>query len=187
MSDTQIVQLNLDTEVMIDLETTGIAAGCCILSIGATTLSGMDKCLVVISHESNLAAGLKDNPRTMDWWSKQSEEARAEVFNNPRALMLQDALQQLSDWFKTVGVTGLWGKGNDFDKPILEAAYVAVDLPIPYNYKIGRCYRTLEALYPDVTVDPAVAATLIKHRALDDAIYQAIQLVAILRSTGHVS
>ena len=60
--------MSLQDNVMIDLETTGVAAGCCILSIGACTLDLNNEFYQKISLASCYDRGLKDLPSTLDWW-----------------------------------------------------------------------------------------------------------------------
>jgi len=165
-------------DIMIDLETTGVYAGCCILSIGACNLDGTRTFYVAIQHRSCLAAGLQDNSGTLEWWSKQSQEAQDAAFNNPDALPLAEALAVFNVWLEDVEPKGIWGNGADFDKPILEAAYRAVDLVPAYKgYNTSRCYRTLKALYSWVK---APTFEGVRHNALADAGHQADHLLLIL-------
>lgn len=165
-----------DNEVMVDLETVGKAAGCGILSIGASTLDRKLSFYVNIDIISCYDVGLKDDPSTLMWWNEQPEEARIEAFNGK--LHIKEALTVFSSWYKRTKSPTLWGNGSDFDKPILEAAYNACGIEVPWKYNAGRCYRTLKVLYPQVVAAPFAG---VKHCAIDDAENQARHCHAILR------
>lgn len=174
----------MSIDVMLDLETTGVEAGCCILSIGACTLDGTEKFYVKIAHESCLHAGLGDLPSTMAWWQKQSEEARKEAFSGQEPIV--SALGMFADWFSWIqkekggGDAYIWGNGADFDLPILGAAYKAVSMNKPWKPFNGRCFRTIKNL-PNYKHIKAEKFEGVKHNALADALNQASHLLTILR------
>ena len=70
--------------VMIDLETLGTLPGSVILSIGAVVFDPskpISECIegqfyCVVNTEDSLRHGLKLNQATLDWWERQSQEAR---------------------------------------------------------------------------------------------------------------
>ena len=170
-----------DSDVMIDLETTGVSAGCCILTIGACTLDLSQSFYTRISHSSCLESGLKDNPSTVAWWGRQSEEARLEAFGDgsidETRLALPYALDAFNNWLRGIKPAQVWGNGADFDLPILGAAYEAVNSKPAYGAFSGRCYRTMKTIYPWITQAPFQG---VKHNALADAEHQARHLHAIL-------
>lgn len=165
---------------MIDLETTGVAAGCGILSIGATTFDLEHKFYSRISHADCVARGLKDNLDTMAWWNKQSFEARSEAFGGEDLLVV--ALGKFADWFNRLpgdrDKIFVWGNGADFDLPILGAAFDQVGMRKPWKPFNGRCYRTLKNLYFGVKAPDFEG---VKHNALADAVHQARHAREILR------
>ena len=172
--------MNPRDHIMLDLETTGVSAGCCILSIGATTLDLSAGFYKRISLESSVAMGLTTLPSTMAWWDKQSKEARDEAFSGTEILL--HALLDFSDWFRLIGSTAkVWGNGADFDLPILAAAYEACKIEKPWKPYNGRCYRTIKNLYSDV---PLNSFRGVKHNALEDARNQAIHLMKIVNAKG---
>lgn len=168
-------------DVMVDLETTGISAGCCILSIGAVTFDESSSFYRKISHIDCLERGLKDSMDTINWWSKQSAEARMEAFSGVAPLI--DILGNLAEFFLSLEREYMnvyvWGNGADFDLPILGAAYEITGMKKPWKPFNGRCYRTLKNLYQEVKADPF---TGLKHSAIDDAVFQARHAMKILRS-----
>ena len=106
--------MNPRDHIMLDLETTGVSAGCCVLSIGATTLDLSAGFYKRISLESCTAAGLITLPSTMAWWDKQSKEAREEAFSGTDVLFY--VLVDFASWFRLIGSTAkIWGNGADFD------------------------------------------------------------------------
>ena len=113
--------MNPRDHIMLDLETTGVSAGCCVLSIGATTLDHSAGFYKRISLESCTAAGLTLLPSTMAWWDKQSKEAREEAFSGTDTLL--HALLDFSEWFRLVGNTAeVWRNVASSYVSILAAA-----------------------------------------------------------------
>lgn len=167
-------------DVMLDLETTGTRAGCCILSIGACTFNKERTFTESISRITCLDAGLKDDPNTLNWWDKQNKDVRDLAFNGRVQLVV--ALGAFSDWLRSLGVPKskvyVWGNGAKFDLGILEAAYVACRMEYPIDYRNERCYRTLKNLYTNIKEGPFKGN---KHDPLADALNQAEHASMILR------
>jgi len=111
------------------------------------------------------------------WWAEQSEDARA-IFNHPEAKPLPQVLAEFAAWLPKD--SRIWGNGAGFDQPILAAAYRAVGIPLPWEFRNERCYRTLKALAPDVKI----RRTGTHHNALDDAVSQADHLKCIAVRLG---
>lgn len=167
------------TDIVIDIETTGTAPGCCILSIGAATTDRKYHFYLPIWHASQKELyGLKDNHDTLRWWDKQSAAARDEAFSGTVGLV--NALGQFSDWIQAIPVKEkfFWGNGADFDQPILAYAYNAVDMKNPFGFN-NRCYRTLKNLYKNIKADDEFEG--IKHHALWDAKHEAKHLSRLLQ------
>jgi DNA polymerase III epsilon subunit-like protein len=173
-------------DVMVDLETLGKGAGCAILSIGAVGFDPQtgeidDGFYTVVSINSCVVHGLRFDEETLEWWGKQSAEARtvlkaAYASDAPR---LHPALQSFARYLNKVGGSQsvrLWGNGSDFDNAILASAYKAAGIPPPWKFWDSRCYRTLKNLHPEVALGPRVGTF---HNALDDAKTQAAHALAI--------
>ena len=173
--------MSLQDNVMLDLETTGVSAGCCILSIGACALDLNNEFYQKISLASCYDRGLKDLPSTLNWWESQDHAVKAEAFSG--TLHLQDVLINFAMWLEKLGEKNVkvWGNGADFDLPILGAAYEACGIEKPWKPYNGRCFRTIKNLYPDVIPN---AFRGMKHNALEDAKNQAIHLVKICHTKG---
>jgi hypothetical protein len=115
----------------------------------------------------------------MLWWDKQSEAARLEAFGGK--LEVKNCLHHFANWYHSVTLgrkpenVRLWGNGASFDEPILKEAYGRCGLAnnYPIHYSSSGCYRTLIALYPELAKVIPEDATLVAHRAIDDATRQA--------------
>ncbi len=129
---------------------------------------------------------LTRDPRTVQWWSEQSDEAQA-AFANP--VELREGLEQFTICLNSIctpdsippsgGHTNLrlWSHGPAFDPPILAAAYRACNLPVPWHYRTLRDTRTcfdlagIDDHSAWLSAHPGPLG--IPHHALDDAICQA--------------
>jgi exodeoxyribonuclease VIII len=171
-------------DLVIDLETTGIEAGCAILSIGACTLDMNHKFYSTISHEDCLKHGLKDNYETIAWWNRQSKEIREEAYSGTTSLI--QALGEFHDFFRRIPAKKVfvWGNGADFDLPILKKAYSICNMSTPWLPYNGRCYRTMKNNYSQVAAPPIVGS---KHNALDDAVFEATHLMMIMRERKKIN
>lgn len=166
-------------DITIDIETTGTSPGCCVLSIGACSTDMEFTFYQTIWHSGQKQIyGLKDDPATLAWWSKQSKEARDEAFSGTAGL--QVVLGNFSDWLRSLPAKEvfIWGNGADFDQPILSFAYEAVGMNSPFKFN-NRCYRTLKNLYKNIKAP--IDFEGIKHHALWDAKHEARHLSSLLR------
>lgn len=179
---------NTTVNVMVDLETTGKAPGCGILTIGAVvfdlenpaTFKYDTDFYIHVDAESNLDVGLAHDSGTIKWWLEQSKEAYQEAWESPFKQHLAVALNKFSMFLEQLHAEEVivWANGASFDFPILEAAYKAVDLPYPIEYRNVRCYRTLKNLFPYVKAEEFTDG--IKHNAFWDAKYQARHAATLL-------
>lgn len=172
-------------KLMIDLETYGTRAGCSLVSIGAVFFDEQTGQLghelyTVVNRQSCREHGLFEDEGTIAWWSKQSAAARVafDQSTEGEGADLPVALQELSEFVKLESGVLVYGNGNDFDKPILTAAYAAAQLKEPWAPFNGRCHRTLKSMFK---VKAAAAKKGVAHNALDDAKNQAEQLMAICK------
>lgn len=123
---------------------------------------------------------LHRDPRTVQWWSEQSDEAQA-AFADP--VDLREALDRFDHWLRQVApqMPGMdlriWSHGAAFDPPILAEAYHAVGLPVPWHYRAPRDTRTL---FDMAGIDDHSAwlnqhpgPLGVSHHSLDDSICQA--------------
>lgn len=110
--------------VMVDIESLGLKPGAVILSIGAVQFSdaGFGASFYrAIDVFDSLMHGLTINPETVEWWRKQSAEARGALMSDPHPL--DAALQDFAKFLDRRPLeTEVWAKGPDFDLVLLEAA-----------------------------------------------------------------
>lgn len=170
------------THVMIDTETLGFTPGCSILTLGAAVFNpedwrneeNMQYFYVRIHRQSCLNLGLKEEQSTLDWWDKQSEEARYEVFGHPDRVTITEALALFDRWLgEFPSQIRPWSHGVGFDIPIIEHAYRRAGKFIPWNYFNALDTRTIYWKAGFLYRDPRLVQPKIPHHALEDAIAQA--------------
>lgn len=175
-------------DVSIDLETLGTRPGCAVLSIGAVVFNRHSGELgpefhVVINRKSCLKNGLFEEQSTLDWWSRQSDEARkvlkdAETAENG----LGGALIALTGYLQKMGKRDLlvWGCGSDFDIGILTHCYAVMNQPLPWMFWNSRCLRTLRDMAgPSHRPEKKNG---VAHSAIDDARNQAMEACQIFKA-----
>lgn len=178
-----------ERHVMFDIESLGCDAGDVFFAIAAVPFDPYEGTLgqpffALVDPADAVRHGLRSDPGTIQWWEKQSSEARAYLdAASTEGAPLDHALKRLSAYLhEVVGPRDqirVWGKGADFDKPFLDAGYRVCHLPQPWGPRAARCYRTLEAFMP--VAPPRMTLTGIAHHALDDTIHQAMQAIPALR------
>lgn len=171
---------------MVDVETFGTFAGAVVASIGWCRFSEAGDYApgkVNVSIQSALRAGLRVDGRTIEWWLRQEDAARAALFD-PQPVPLRDALEELAKAVE--GAKAVWAKPPQFDVAILDRAYAAVGRPVPWRRQSERCLRTLCSLaaklsgqnpYEGIVAEP-------KHCAAADALAQtkaAVRAMDLLR------
>ena len=174
MSNTQAI------DVMLDLETLGTHPGDVILSVGAVPFNyscgntdkpfPLPECYEKISIADSITNRLNIDPDTAAWWAKQDPAVRDEAFSG--IVGVRDVLSGFAGYLRELGDIDsiyIWGKGADFDPIMLAAAYDALQLQLPWKFRNVRCFRTLAALFPQVTHEYIGT----KHSAIDDARNQA--------------
>jgi len=133
--------------IMIDLETLSTANNASILTIGAIKFNRNDfkitkKFYKRITKESNKQFNRDFNQDTIDWWNTQSEQAKSEIFENKDRINLNLGLQELSIFIGNSRAK-IWANGVAFDINILESAYEACGLEVPWKFFNVRDVRTI--------------------------------------------
>jgi len=167
--------------IMVDLETLGTRPGDAILSIGAVVFdrNGIsDEFYVAINPSDSKALGFKSQKSTIEWWGKQSPEAKQAAFSGTETV--KGALDSLDVFIRSQGYVDIrvWGNGADFDNAMLSAAFNLVKMEIPWKFWNNRCYRTIKSQYPAIKLE----RTGTYHNALDDAKSQTVHLLSIVES-----
>jgi exodeoxyribonuclease VIII len=177
-------------DIMVDLETLGQTPGCIILSIGAVQFGpkGLGKeFYAVINVADQKKAGLTTDPSTIEWWDKQSVQARevlAQANNKKESIPLKTALDTFQLYLQECGNLRnikIWGNGSDFDNAILAVAHKAANREIGWQFWNNRCFRTLKSMGSKAT-QPERQGTY--HNALDDAKHQALWAIELGRIAG---
>lgn len=172
--------------IMLDLETMGTRPDAAIVAIGAVAFdhNGLGaEFYTTISLSSAMTCGGTVDADTVCWWMGQSDEAR-KLFQE-RGEMMPAALHNFRHWLDRVSGDNVeqrdsfevWGNGADFDNVILASAYRNAGLTQPWGKFKNRCYRTASKLLPGTT---PLARTGLKHHALEDAKYQAANMLHLL-------
>jgi 3' exoribonuclease, RNase T-like len=163
-------------DVMLDLETLGLAPGCKILSIGAVTFSASGVGSAEF-YQPIIRAGQDgfEDAGTVAWWGTQTAAAKANLLSetdNAGKVALPDALTAFAGYLGELAMIGpvrVWGNGAAFDNAVLLDAYRRCGMRRPWSYSHDMCFRTLRALAPHVAGENYGTA----HNALDDAVAQA--------------
>lgn len=164
--------------VMVDVETMGQSAGSALVSLSGVVFevdgSLGDSFHRVIDLASCMTFGLRIEPSTVYWWLDQGQAARDGLKGGQNLI---DVLRAFSEWYPKDAY--FWGYGATFDPPLLEMAYKAIGMPIPWHYRKVRCARTVMEL---AGVKYEVMGTV--HNSLDDARAQAKGTAEALRILG---
>jgi DNA polymerase III epsilon subunit-like protein len=165
---------------MVDIETLGREPGCAIVEIGAVEfvagpVVGDDTddpigatFATSVGLESCQAAGLDIDAGTLAWWLEQDASAREQLQGGET---LSRALRGFREFVQ--GTDEIWANSPAFDVAILEAAFEAVGLSVPWRYWQARDYRTMREVLSASGDWPAREQSGTDHNALDDARYQA--------------
>ena len=178
------------THLMVDLETMGSGPDAPIVSIGAvyfdpSTGNTGAEFYQVVSLESSMSFGMKPDASTIQWWLKQSSEARSAILVD-EAMGLRETLELLADFIAENASNGshtvqLWGNGCSFDNVILRRAYALAETPFAVPFWNDRDVRTMVELGKSVGINPRFDIPFEgdMHNALSDARHQVKYVSAI--------
>ncbi len=178
------------THLMVDMETMGNGPDAPIVSIGAvffdpSTGNTGAEFYQVVSLESSMSFGMKPDASTIQWWLKQSSEARSAILVD-EAMELRESLELLADFIAENAANGshavqLWGNGCSFDNVILRRAYALTETPFAVPFWNDRDVRTMVELGKSVGINPRFDIPFEgnMHNALSDARHQVKYVSAI--------
>ncbi|TKU31655.1 MULTISPECIES: exonuclease [unclassified Citrobacter] len=178
------------THLMVDMETMGNGPDAPIVSIGAvffdpSTGNTGAEFYQVVSLESSMLFGMKPDASTIQWWLKQSSEARSAILVD-EAMGLRESLELLADFIAENAANGshtvqMWGNGCSFDNVILRRAYALTDTPFAVPFWNDRDVRTIVELGKSVGINPRhdIPFEGDLHNALSDARHQVKYVSAI--------
>lgn len=180
--------------MMVDLETLGPAPDGAIVSIGwcAFRMTGLVDYApdgyygrILVDVNDCVDKGMVIDPDTVAWWSRQSDEVRAMLRDQPRLPLLQ-ALVELGGLYKKLCEepdhedTGImWAYPANFDLAILDRAQMLCKYRMGVSRTKYGCARSVmkflsydrsKAPVPQCWVDA-------KHMPEADAVRQALQLI----------
>lgn len=171
--------------IMVDLETLGLSADAKVISLGLVKFDAhriIDTLYIKLDYARQY--GRTSEQQVLDWWERQSIDAKA-VLSPVGALPNLQGLQQVHDFMYADGARPcIWGNGVDFDNVILNHIFTEYGLA-GLDYRNNRCYRTINAMFP-LPPDVRPVRVGVAHHALDDALYQARTLQAISHHYGVV-
>jgi len=162
------------TDVMLHLETVGNRSNTAIVSIGAVEFNIVTgetgrEFYEVVGRQSCLDIGRKVQASTIYWWMQQDQKARERICQ--KGVGLNDALLSFNTWMRDcVEKVRIWGNGARFDIGILEDAYVACYIDVPWYFRSERDVRTLVSFAPHVKENMPFEG--VYHDPVDDCKHQ---------------
>ncbi len=181
--------MNNRKHIMIDIETMGRRPGAAIVSLAAILFDENGAFMTDNTHvkdysfyrtidlQSCMDVGLRVDAQTIRFWMSQEGPARREVLTN--GAPLREVLEEFAFWLAGPADPVIWAYGATFDPPLLEMAYHALGMQVPWLYRDVRCARTVLDL-----ADVELKGVGTKHHALDDAIAQADCVARAMRILG---
>ncbi|MBC0059714.1 3'-5' exoribonuclease [Escherichia coli] len=175
--------------LMIDLETMGTNTNAPIVVIGAVFFDPQTGEIgpvfyIVISLTDAMNTGAVPDGGTIEWWLKQSSEARAAILTDQ--VKLKDALSQFRKFINEYSdekFVQVWGNGATSDNAILRTSYERLNIPCPWRYHNDRDVRTIVELGKTIDFDARTVIPFegVRHNALDDARHQAKYVTATIQ------
>jgi len=158
----------------IDIETLGTKPGAIVLSVGLIPFSLNESVNAEnadywrISVVDSLICGLMPDSDTLDWWSRQTSDAR-KALDVGDVRTLESTAYRLENVLKThcADKCRVWMKGPSFDGVLLEAALEKAGKRVPWKYWQERDVRTICDWVPEPKREG------VHHNAADDAVHQA--------------
>ena len=151
-------------DLMIDIETIGVAPAATILTIAAQSFDPLGSGYYKQHYYARVSLESQENrtidDSTLNWWATQPADARDEAFAEEDRIPLDQALDELGKLIWTSKF--LYCQGPTFDCTILEHAYKSYGKSIPWQYYNVRDSRTVFVLWPGLPTPPT------SHHALED-------------------
>lgn len=181
-------------DVVVDLETLDRCRKAVVTSVGCVAINRKTGNEIAHFHdqiciEQSKKKGFVTEQETIDWWEKQSADARLELTGTkqPREVILY-----LIDWFHRLAERGevfVWGNGLKFDLGKLEYHFEVLEYDKPWGDFNDRDIRTAVDLGRMLGIDPKKDLVFegVKHNALDDARHEAKYLYSIFNSIREAS
>ena len=173
------------TDVSFDLETLGSGFDGAIISLGAVAFNRLTGTIDPRYYYSEIH--LSDAMRygrvdadTLDWWMKQSEQARKVFADNKDKSTIAATFEALIHWMQSLGQFGqvcVWGNGSSFDITIIERHYTMLARMDGWTRKQPWPFWSVRDMRTIVDVANLDTRKLQRigthHNALNDAEFQA--------------
>jgi DNA polymerase III epsilon subunit-like protein len=165
------------SDVMIDIETLGLTPNSVILTIAAVRFN---RCTGEVTGGTHLRVNPNQPDRRIDegslrWWFTQAAKSITDAFSGHAAL--PEALRLFAEFIRDDDV--VWSQGTDFDFPVLQDAFSACGLSVPWKYWAKRDTRTV---YDVCGFDPrTIEREGTYHNALDDCRHHIKCIVAAMQ------
>lgn len=155
--------------MMIDLETLStkvdavvVTAGWVIFDREAIEYREISSSFMSLAFQDQIAKGRRIDESTIRWhMNNPTETFKGEAYST-----MSQVVECLNADVIQLAVQEVWSKGANFDIAILETFNRDI-----WNYKLPRCFRSIQALFPDCSEKNPLA-----HNALEDARDQAKEL-----------
>lgn len=175
-------KMNNQIHVMVDLETFGVGPTAAIVQVAAVkfdpfeTKNSNDRFNHIVNLTSSILNGGTIDNSTVEWWSKQEENAIKNITSGLTHNIIQ-TLDNFSSWMPNEEeLGGIWSNGASFDIPILEYHYKKANKKIPWTHKKVFDTRTVKLLYTSVFGLELLKTKVTTHNAIDDALKQAEEI-----------
>lgn len=193
--------------VILDFETLSTRPSACILSMGLVPFSDDDSAEdktfeelkkdgihVKFDVKRQVDLGRTINHDTLDWWSKQSPEAK-KVFSPRDSDMAIEYLPKIINGFiKQNGITSYsnWYARGMMDYPIFESIYRdSLEVELPEEYKFWNCRDLRTAIHfltgnerGKIELSSEIMSKAVVHNALDDCCLDVLRLQEGFKALG---
>lgn len=174
-------------DFVIDIETMSTMSDALILSISIGLVADNVMCVYYINtpyrkSPYHMGTNFSIEQSVIDFWIRKAPKAYNHYVDNKHKEDIEDSLTRLREFIirERMGCTPrFWSKGSNFDFPILEHAYRAFGIEIPWEYHEIRDLRT----YMDLVgvKDYSMPFVGIKHTSEYDVIHEMKLLRECLR------
>ncbi|EEJ7180303.1 3'-5' exoribonuclease [Salmonella enterica subsp. enterica] len=180
------------SNVMIDIETAGTGHHSAIISYGVAVFDLLTGKIIAEEYiradwkEDCKICGGKIDPDTVEWWMKQSSEARAELITPEEMLPPDEALIRLFEFIWKHcddGPVYVWAKSPSFDLSLIKDAAERCAISseeIPWKFRNERDVRTIEGLASQFNFPLPYGKADVTHHALEDVRGQIRNVSAVI-------
>ncbi|EAN8329668.1 3'-5' exoribonuclease [Salmonella enterica] len=178
--------------VMIDTETAGTGHHSAIISYGVAVFDLLTGKIIAEEYiradwkEDCMFCGGKIDPDTVEWWMKQSSEARAELITHEEMLPPDEALMRLFEFIRKHcddGPVYVWSKSPSFDLSLIKDAAERCAIPsdeIPWKFRNERDVRTVEGIGAQLNIPLPCGKKDVTHHALADVRGQVSNVATVM-------